>query len=184
MNLSKEQKIERSSKLAEEIKSADGFFFASYQGLKFVELAKLREKLGGVNSRFRVERNSTVSFALKNAGIGEVPEASVLKGPTALTTISKGGDLVMTAKVLAEFEKEFPALKVKAGFSSKSWFSEEQCVKLSKLGTKAETLSHLAGALYTSVSRIASVLQAPIRDLAFVLKALEDKKSREGATAA
>lgn len=180
MILSKEQKIDKSSKLAEEIKASEGLFFASYQGLKFVELAKLREKLGGVNAKFRVERNSVVHFALKNANVEGTPD--ILKGPTAIT-ILKGGDIVEAAKVLAAFEKEFPALKVKAGYATKNWYSDADCKKLSTLGTRAETLSHLAGALYTSVSRIASVLQAPIRDLAFVLKALENKK-RESETAA
>ncbi|MDD4003975.1 MAG: 50S ribosomal protein L10 [Elusimicrobiaceae bacterium] len=180
MNLSKEQKIDRSSKLAEEIKASEGLFFASYQGLKFVELARLREKLTDVKAQFRVERNSVVNFALRNAEVAGTPD--ILKGPTAIT-ILKGGDIVEAAKVLAAFEKEFPALKIKAGYATKNWFSEEDCKKLSMLGTRAETLSHLACALYTSVSRIASVLQAPIRDLAFALKALEDKK-REGETAA
>ena len=45
MNLTKEQKKERSQSLAEEIKQSAGIFFTGYQGLKFTELAGLRASL-------------------------------------------------------------------------------------------------------------------------------------------
>ena len=52
------------------------------------------------------------------------------------------------------------------------------------MGSKAEIMAKFAGLLYANVAQAAGVLQAPIRDFAYVLKALEEKKKTEGAAAA
>ncbi len=79
MNLTKEQKIERSQKLAEELKQSSGIFFAAYQGVKFTELAELRTNLSASKCKFRVERNSILAHALQQAGLQPADE-SLLKG--------------------------------------------------------------------------------------------------------
>ncbi|MFA5162736.1 MAG: 50S ribosomal protein L10 [Elusimicrobiales bacterium] len=178
MKLTKTQKKDKSAKLADELKSASGVFFASYQGLKFVELASLRAKLSPVSAKFRVERNSIMFHAVKGAGFPQSPETAMLKGPTALT-LQKGGDLVEAARVLSACEKEFPALKLKACYSADTWYNAAECKKLATLGTRTETIAHLLGSLHGCISQAASVLQAPVRDLAFALEALRVKKSAE-----
>lgn len=182
MNLSKEQKIERSQQLAQEFKQAGSVFFASYQGLKFQELSELREKLAAAKASFRVERNSVVSFALKNAEL-TAPDESVVKGPSAIV-LQEGDDVAVAAKILSSFAKEKPALKLKACYAMQNWFNADECKRLASLKTRPELLSQLAGTMYLCTSRIASVLQAPIRDLAYVLKAVEDKKKQEDGAAA
>ena len=104
MNLTKEQKKERSSSLASDIKEAAGIFFTAYQGCKFTELAGLRGKLADAKCKFRVERNSILEHALKQAGIEGV-DASLLKGPTAVAILKKDGDVALSAKGLPEFAK-------------------------------------------------------------------------------
>jgi large subunit ribosomal protein L10 len=67
-------------------------------------------------------------------------------------------------------------LKLRACYSEGVWYNEAQVKQLSTIGTKEENLSKLAGALYNAVAQSAQVLQAPIRDFAYVIKALEDKQ--------
>jgi large subunit ribosomal protein L10 len=177
MSSNLEQKKKKSAELAKDLSSASGFFFAFYQGLKFTEISALREKLAPAKCRFRVIRNSILGHALKEAGIEHKED---IKGPGAVA-IQSDGDVTEVAKVLRDFQREFPALKVKSGYSSNAWYNAEDCKKLASLGTRAEVMSQLAGNLYSCISQIASVLQAPIRDLAFVLKAVEDKKSSQAA---
>ena len=105
MNLTKEQKKERSQSLAEEIKQSAGIFFTGYQGLKFTELAGLRASLSDAKCRFRIERNSILFHALKNAGVEGVDE-SLLKGPTAIAILKEDGDVALAAKGLADFGKK------------------------------------------------------------------------------
>jgi len=179
MKVTKVQKKELSEKLADELKQSSGIFFASYQGLKFQNMAALRARLSPANCRFQVVRNAIMSNAAKGAGIGAT-DATLFKGPLAVA-IQKEGDIVSTAKVLSAFEKEFPALKLKACYSDKVWYNQNECKRLASLASRPELLGSLAGTLYGSVSQIASVLQAPMRDLAYALKAVGDKK---GAAAA
>lgn len=182
MNLTKDQKKQRSAKLADEFKGASSIFFASYQGLKFQDLAGLREKLVPAQCKFTVTRNSIVNHALKGAGMPASPNAAIAKGPTAIA-IQETGDIVEVARVLVAFEKGNPALKLKGCYSSSTWFTTDECKRLATLGTKTEMVSQLLGALQGNLTAAAGVLQAPIRDFAYVLKAVEEKK-KAGATAA
>jgi len=175
MNLTKEQKKERSQNLAEEIKQSAGIFFTAYQGLKFQDIASLRVKLADANCKFRVERNSILEFALKNAGVEGVDEA-LLKGPTAIAILKEGGDVALSAKSLADFSKANEAFKIRAGFTDGVWYNDTQVKMLATLGSKEDNISKLAGVLYSLVAQSAQVLQAPIRDFAYVLKAVEDSK--------
>ncbi len=175
MNLTKEQKKERSQSLAEEIKQSAGIFFTGYQGLKFTELAGLRASLSDAKCRFRIERNSILFHALKNAGVEGVDE-SLLKGPTAIAILKEDGDVALAAKGLADFGKKMEAFKIRAGYTDGVWYDEAKVKVLATVGSREENLSKLAGALYSAVAQSAQVLQAPIRDFAYVLKAVEDSK--------
>lgn len=179
MKLTKNEKIEKSKTLAEGLKKAPHLFFTEFQGVKFVELYELRLKLRPLRCKFSVIKNSMIRHALKGAGIDGV-DPKLLKGPVGLV-VSEGEDPVAAAKVLAAFSKEFPKLKIKAGFVGKQWMTQSDCVKLSTLGTKPEILAKLVGTLYGAVSQSAGVLQAPIRDFVLVLKALEEKKKGTAA---
>lgn len=178
MKLSKEQKKEKSKELSEKIKSAESVFFTAFQGLKFTDISDLRKELASLNCKFGVIKNSIATNALKSAELGSLPDKSVLKGPTALALLEKG-DFVSVAKALAKFAKEFPALKMKACLAENKWFDAEECKSLALLSTREETLGQLAGKLYFCVVKIASVLHAPMRDLVFALKAVEDKRKSE-----
>lgn len=182
MKLSKNEKIEKAKALAETLKQAPHLFFTQYQGLKFVELDELRAKLRPLRCRYAVVKNNLVKYALKNAGVDGV-DPKLLEGPIGMV-VSDNDDPVAAAKVLAAFAKQFPLLKIKAGFVSQKWMTPSECQQLSTLGSKPELLARLVGTLYSAVSQSAGVLQAPIRDMVLVLKALEEKKSKESGAAA
>lgn len=175
MNLTKEQKVERAQSLAEEIKHSAGIFFTGYQGLKFTELAGLRADLSGAKCKFRIERNAILLHALKNAGVEGVDE-SLLKGPTAIALLKEDGDVALAAKGLTEFGKKNESFKIRAGYTDGVWYDEAKVKILATIGSREENLSKLAGVLYNAVAQSAQVLQAPIRDFAYVLKAVEDSK--------
>lgn len=182
MKLTKNQKIEKSRELAEALKKSPHLFFTEYQGLKFQELAELRGKLRPLRCRYAVVKNSLIRYALKNAGVDGVSPA-LLKGPVGMV-VAEDDDPVAAAKVLAAFAKQFPLLKVRAGFVGRKWMTPSECERLSALGGRPELLAKLVGALYSAVSQSAGVLQAPLRDFVLVLRALEEKKKESGVAAA
>lgn len=174
MNLTKEQKKQKSLDLSAEITKGGTIFFTAYQGLKFVDMADLRSKLAPTGAKFRVERNAILDHAMRQAKI-EGADEKLFQGPTA---VAIGGDVAAVAKTLVDFQKTQAALKLRACYSEGTWFSEEQVKQLATIGTKEENLSKLAGALYNAVAQSAQVLQAPIRDFAYVIKALGDKQAK------
>lgn len=180
--LSKKEKIEKSKALAESLKKAPHLFFTQFQGMKFGELDELRSKLRPLHCRYAVIKNSTVRYALKNAGIDGI-DAKLLKGPVGMV-VADNDDPVAPAKVLAAIAKQYPLFKVKAGFVGAKWMTPAECQTLSTIGSKPELLGKLANALYAAVAQGPSVLAAPIRDMVLVLRALEEKKSKESGAAA
>ena len=182
MKLTKAQKTEKAKDLAEKLKAAPHLFFTEYQGLKFKELDELRGKLRPLRCRYAVIKNSLVRYALKNAGL-EGPDAKLLKGPVGMV-VSESEDPVAPAKVLAAFAKQFPKLKIKAGVVSQKWMSPAECQHLSTLGSRQELLGKAVSVLYNVISQPLAVMQAPVRDVLLVVKALEQKKKSESGAAA
>ena len=172
MNLTKDQKKQKSQDLAAEITQGGTVFFTAYQGLKFTEMEAVRQALTPAGAKFRVARNAIVEHAVAQANI-EGADTKLFQGPTA---IAVGGDIAAVAKALVDFQKKNAALKLRACYSEGVWYDEAQVKQLATIGTKEENLSKLAGALYSAVAQSAQVLQAPIRDFAYVIKALEDKQ--------
>lgn len=181
MKHTKNQKIEKAKTLGVSLGKAPHLFFTEFQGVKFVELYELRGRLRPLRCKYSVVKNSLIRHALKNAGIDGV-DPKLLKGPVGLV-VAEGEDPVAAAKVLSAFAKDFPLLKIKAGYVGGQWMTAAECVKLSTLGTRPEILAKLVGTLYTAVSQSAGVLQAPLRDFVLVLKALEEKKKAGSAAA-
>lgn len=181
MKQTKTQKKEASKTLAETLKEASYIYFTEYQGLKFQELASLRSKLKPLKCSYKVVKNSILDHALRQAGVSAA-DAKLFAGPNAVL-IPKGDDPVGAARVLAQFAKEFPALKIKAGYVDAKWMGPVDCEKLSKLGSRPQLLAQLAGVLYSTTSQSAAVLAAPIRDFVLVLKALEEKRKTAPAAA-
>jgi ribosomal protein L10 len=49
-------------------------------------------------------------------------------------------------------------LKIKGGFAAKEWMNSSDLEKLSKIGSKPEILTQLAGLLYSNLAQIRFVL--------------------------
>ena len=182
MKKTKHEKIETSKTVAEALKKAPHLFFTEFQGLKFKELDELRSKLRPLKCRYAVIKNSTIRYALKNAGIDGV-DPKLLKGPVGMV-VADTDDPVAPAKVLAAISKQFPLLKVKAGFVGAKWMTPADCQTLSTLPGKQELMGKAVNVVYSVVANTLAVVQAPTRDMVLVVKALADKKSKEGAAAA
>ena len=119
MNLTKDQKKQKSQDLASEITASGTLFFTAYQGLKFVDMAELRKQLAPTGAKFRVERNAIVDHAIRQANI-EGADEKLFQGPPA---IAVGTDFAAVAKTLVDFHKKFAALKLLACYSDGVWYN-------------------------------------------------------------
>ena len=109
----------------------------------------------------KVVKNNILRRATKEAGYDGIEEHLV--GPSAIVV---GTDEVSAAKVVYDFAKDHDKLSVKVGIVDKAVTNEADLKALSKLPNKEGMLSMLL-----------SVLQAPIRNLACVVKAVSEKEN-------
>jgi len=171
MKITKTQKKELAAELGKELASKDSFI-ATFSGMKFKDANGLRDNLRPTKSKFKVIRNTIVAHALENAAL-KAEDATIANGPTAVVTLDDANEITRVAKELMAFAKTNPGVKWKGGFSDKKWLSPSDIEKLSKVGSKPELLTQLAGTLYTSIAQIR-----------WVLEALKEQKEKGAAPAA
>ena len=147
--------------VAEKMANAGTTVFVDYLGLTVAEVSELRRKLHTENCEMKVVKNNILRRATKEEGFDGVEEH--LAGPSAII-VSK--DEVTGAKVVYDFLKDHEKLSVKVGIVDKKVTSEAELKALSQLPNKEGMLSMLL-----------SVLQAPIRNLACVVKAVSEKEN-------
>ena len=158
MKITKTDKKALAETLGKEF-SAKDTFFATFNGMKFKDANGLRDNLRPSKAKFKVMRNTVVAHALTNAALKPADD-TVAKGPTAVVTLEDPNEITKVAKELMAFAKANPGVKWKGGFYEKNWLTPADIEKLSKIGSKTELLSQLAGTLYSSIAQIRYVLEA------------------------
>ena len=151
--------------IAEQLKNSVSTVIVDYRGLSVAEVTELRSQLREAGVEYKVLKNTMVRRAAQQAGIDGLDE--FLVGPTAVATSTE--DVVAPAKVIAGFAKEHQALEIKTGVMEGNVISAEE------VNTVGTLPSHDG-----LVSMLLSVLQAPVRNFAYAVKAVgEDKESQE-----
>ena len=152
--------------VTEKFKTAASVVIVDYHGLTVDEVTKLRKQLRDANVEIRVIKNSILSRAAKAAGLEGLDE--VFTGPTAVAFSNE--DVVAPAKIIDEFSKEAKALEIKGGIIEGKVSTLEEVTALAKLPSREGLLSMLL-----------SVLQAPVRNVAYAINAVAEKDSEEVA---
>ncbi|EMW5370092.1 50S ribosomal protein L10, partial [Enterococcus faecalis] len=140
---------------AEKFESAASVVIVDYRGLTVEEVTNLRKQLRDAGVEMKVIKNSILSRAAKKVGLDGLDE--VFTGPTAVAF--SNDDVVAPAKIIDEFAKDAKALEIKGGVIEGKVSSVEQITALAKLPNREGLLSMLL-----------SVLQAPVRNVAYAVK--------------
>lgn len=160
-----ETKKETVKEITEKFRNSDAAIFVDYRGLNVHEVTELRKELREANVDYKVYKNTLTRRAVKEVELEELNDTLV--GPTAVAFSEE--DVVAPAKILYNFAKDHEALEIKGGVIEGEVVSLEQIEELSKLPD------------YNGlVSMLLSVLQAPIRNLAYATKAVADQKEEAG----
>ena len=145
---------------AEKFESAASVVIVDYRCLTVEEVTNLRKQLRDAGVEMKVIKNSILSRAAKKVGLDGLDE--VFTGPTAVAF--SNDDVVAPAKIIDEFAKDAKALEIKGGVIEGKVSSVEQITALAKLPNREGLLSMLL-----------SVLQAPVRNVAYAVKAVAEK---------
>ncbi len=173
--LKKERKLELSKRLSEQLEDAIAIMVFSYTGLTVKEMEDIRNSVKEIGASFNVIKNSVVEKAIEGSKWESLKEH--LKGANAYAL--SFDDPAALAKVLVGKAKDYKKLEAKVGSLDGKIIDAKQIVALSKLPSKEVLLAQLLGTLNAPITGFVNVLAGNIRNLMYVLKAIEEKKGKE-----
>jgi large subunit ribosomal protein L10 len=154
-------KADAIGELKAKIGAAKDFIFAEYRGLTVEQISALRRQLREKNAEFHVVKNNFARIAFEDLGYPKDVEP-VLAGPTAVAFSKSEANEV--AKVLVDFAKETPALKVKAGLVDRGFMGEAEIAAFSRLPSRNQLIAMLMAGL-----------KSPVQKLVYTLVALQER---------
>ena len=146
----------------EKFNNASSVVVVDYRGLTVDEVTELRE--AGVE--MRVIKNTFLRRAADKAGYEGLDET--FTGPTAVAFGSE--DATAPARIFSKFAEDHEALTIKGGMIDGEVVTLDEIHALAKLPNREGMLSMLC-----------SVLQAPVRNFAYAVKAVADSKDESAA---
>lgn len=142
------------------VKDNAGFVICEYRGLTVSEISSLRKDLKNVNSQANVYKNTLVTRATKD----EYSDLETyLTGPNLYVFFKDPTD--GSLKTLSKFSKKNDNFKIKGGVVDGKVCDANYIKTLAGLPNKEGM-----------VSMLLSVLQAPLRNLAYSLSQISEKK--------
>ena len=130
------------------------------------QVTNLRKDLREAGVEMRVIKNTYLKRAADKVGYEGLDET--FTGPTAVAFSSE--DVVAPARIMAKYAEDIEALEIKGGMIEGKVASLEEINALAKLPNREGMLSMLL-----------SVLQAPVRNFAYAVKAVADSKDEDAA---
>ncbi len=167
----KHQEVEALREAWSKVKNA---YLLDYRGLKVSEASELRRKVKETNSNYRVVKNRLAILAARETPLRD--QEALFDGMTAV--VWNDTDPVDLAKVLHEFAKSAPIV-IKGGVVEGRAVNPKEIEGITKLPARPDLIATFAGMLRSPLVKFASVLVAPMRDLASVLKQVADSKKEQ-----
>jgi large subunit ribosomal protein L10 len=156
----KERVVEQ---LAEHLRSTDTLMVADYRGLTMPEIDELRAKLLEAGARFTVVKNTLTRRAAEAAGTEGL--LALLDGPSAIAFLEADGDMVATARALADAARETNVLEIRGGIMQGRAVTAEEVEILAKLPPTEVLRGQVLGAIVAPLTALAGLLNAPLQNL-------------------
>lgn len=149
------------AEVADKMKAATSTVIVDYRGLSVDEVTKFRRELREAGVEMRVYKNNLMRRAADEVDCSELRDS--LTGPNAALFATE--DATAAARIAYNFSKDHEALELKAGIMEGKYVDPASIKELAALPNREGMYSMLL-----------SVLQAPIRNLALVAKAIAEQQ--------
>jgi large subunit ribosomal protein L10 len=160
-----QEKIAAVDDLRQRLDGVKTVLLTEYRGLTVQQISVLRKQLRAVSAQYKVVKNRLAKIAISSSEL-EVLRPQ-LTGPVALI-VSKD-DPVAVAKAVSAFARTNQAFTVKGGYVDGRLMPPEGLKTLAELPSKEALRAQLVGAISGPLTQLVSLLQAPQRELAYVL---------------
>jgi len=176
MPKNKIQKGEILRNLSEKIKKSKSVVFAGFNALTVKDNENLRAQLRKENSEYYVAKKTLMNLAFKD----QIKDLNIRDFDGKLAAIFSYEDEVAPAKILGNFRKDKEKIEkvfFLGGILENKLLSKNEVEALAKLPSKLELYAKLVGSLNAPVSGFVNALAGNLRNLVYVLKAIEEKKA-------
>jgi len=173
------EKVSILNEVIARVNASDFCFVLNYGGLKVAQFTALRQELSKHQSRAMVVKNTYLAKTAQELGWADI--SAILSGPTAV--ITGKGDVAEVAKMLTEFVKKHDKAAVKGANVEQAILSAADVEALSKLPSKDVMRGILLNTFLAPATSFVRVLNAPLLNVLYALKAYEDKKNGDGSAA-
>jgi large subunit ribosomal protein L10 len=169
------QKGEISRDLIEKIKKSKSIVFAGFNALGVKDNENLRAQLRKESSEYYVAKKTLLGRALKENKL----DINVRDFDGKVAVLFSYEDEVASAKIIGNFRKDkekTDKIFFLGGVLEGKLLSKSEVEALSVLPSKLELYSKMVGSLNAPISGFVNALAGNIKNLAYVLKAIEAKK--------
>ncbi len=142
---------------------------AHYEGLTVAEMQRLRHMAREAGGSVRVAKNRLAKIALRGK-----PCESIERHLGGMTVLTYSEDPVAAAKVVEDFAKVNDKFKILGGAMGGNILDRSGVEAVSKMPSREELISSIAGCLGASASGIAAAIGAPASNIAGVLSTIEE----------
>ena len=160
-----QEKIEAVEDLKGRLDGVKTVLLTEYRGLTVQQISELRKQLRAVSAEYKVVKNRLAKIAISAS------ELQVLKpqltGPVAI--VFSKDDPVAVAKTVSTFARTNQALTIKGGYVDGRLMAPDALKALAELPSKDALRAQLVGAISGPLTQLVGLLQAPQRELAFIL---------------
>lgn len=175
MPKNKIQKGEISRNLIEKIKKAKSLVFVGFNALGVKDNENLRAQLRKENGEYYVAKKTLLGRALKENKL----DIDVRGFDGKIAALFAYEDEVAPAKIIGNFRKDkekTDKIFFLGGVLEGKLLSKNEVEALSVLPSKLELYSKMVGSLNAPISGFVNVLAGNLKNLVYVLKAIEAKK--------
>jgi large subunit ribosomal protein L10 len=169
-NMPNTEKVSAVAEIVDHFSTSSATVITEYRGLTVKQVTELRRALGR-DTTYAVVKNTLTKRAAAEAGVAISDD--LLAGPTAIAFVK--GDPVEAAKGLRDFAKTNPLLVIKGGILDGKTLSAAEVAQIADLESREVLLAKVAGAVKALPARAAGLFQAPLSQVARLVKALEEK---------
>ena len=142
--------------IKEKLEKAQGVVLADYQGLSVEEDTMLRKSLREAGVEYKVYKNSLVTRAANELGLGDVVQ--YLEGPVSIAFGYE--DATAPARVLFNFGKEHKKLELKAGVVEGTFFDKDGIQAIADIPSREVIIAKFMGSIQSPVSKAVRTFQA------------------------
>jgi large subunit ribosomal protein L10 len=178
----RDQKQQVVEELTARLKAADTLLVADYRGLTMPQIDELRTRLLESGARFTVVKNTLTRRAAEAAGTEGL--LTLLDGPSAIAFLEADGDMVATAKALADAARETNVLEIRGGIMQGRTVTAAEVETLAKLPPAEVLRGQVLGAIVAPLTALAGLVSAPLQNLHGLIDARIEQLGGEGAAEA